>query len=89
MDYSSQQPLFTKTNIFIFAVLIILIISVPIAVYLLRTDQATTLRSKASQEAVNEIKFKDPVKQDPSTGQWVTTSPTIKLDIESPYGPRR
>lgn len=85
----SSSTLLTKRNIIFVLLLLILVVSIPLAVRL--AQQQTQLRSKAAGEA--SIVFKDPagksgvVKEDPAgSGNFITTEPSIQIQVTSPFG---
>lgn len=82
MDYypPSEEKLFSKRNIITYLIMAIIIVAIPIAVKLARTQQA--LRSQAAVE--NPITFPDLRKN--SQGDYETKVPEIEIKVVSPFG---
>ena len=83
MDYypPQEEKLFSKKNVITYLIMAIIIVAIPIAVRLARTQQA--LRSQAAVE--NPITFPDLRKN--AQGDYETKVPEIEIKVESPFGP--
>lgn len=81
MDYSSSDNLFSKKNIITYLILAIIVLAIPVAVKLVQNQQI--LRSQAALQP--PITFPDLKRE--QQGIPITTSPNIKVQLISPFGP--
>ena len=73
---------FNKRNIIIFAVLVLLVVALPVGILLVQQQQRTT-----TQAAEAQIRFTGSNVNCESNGaNCTTTSPTVEVELTSPYG---
>lgn len=77
------SQIFTKRNIIGLVLLVALAIAIPFAINLLQKQ--TVLKSKASEAAVNEIKFTGTGVTCDATGKCTSTSDKVDLELRSPW----
>lgn len=82
MENQDSKGLLTKKNIITFLVVILLLLAIPITVKLVQQQQQ--IKSKA---AGDPITFTGPNISKDSSGQYVTTDPTVQVELNSPLGP--
>lgn len=79
--YQSDNKLLTKKNIINLLLLAVIILAIPVAVKLVQTQQQ--LQSQAT--TVGGFSFPE-LRQD-SAGNYVTNTPNVKVQLNSPFGP--
>lgn len=85
MDYdfiNQEKKLLSKKNIIAFLLLAIIVVAIPVGIKLVQTQQ--TIKSQAAGEP---IVFPDLNRTDPTTGNPVSQGSTIKVQLNSPFGP--
>lgn len=79
----SENKLLTRKNIITFLLVGIMLLVIPVGVQLIQQQQ--TLKSKAASEA--SINFSGEGVECDEAGNCTTTSDTIQIELNSPFGP--
>lgn len=82
MDKFEIKDLLTKKNILGLVVVLVLLAAIPLTVNLVQQRQQ--VRSKAAGEP--PIVFSGPNVSKDSNNQYVTTDPTVQVELRSPLG---
>ena len=77
-----KKELLTKKNILAAIVVVLLLLAIPITVNLVQQQQK--IKSKAASDPVV---FTGPNVSKDNNGQYVTTDPTVQIELRSPIGP--
>lgn len=80
-----ESKFFTKRNTIAIIIIAFLLVAVPLGVYLSQRTQV--FKPRASGGTTEPIKFSGSGVTRNSDGSYTTTSPTVEIELNSPFGP--